>query len=456
MNVLAGLIVACLAFNAYGLPRSQIIGGNDAVDGLYPYQVSLRDALKNNTYFCSGAIISAHYVITAAQCLTDTNPYDVKIAVGSNYLDTPSVLYRATIFIVHAGYNKLLNINDIGLIYVSDIITFNENIQPINLVTADQNYDNYPLLITGWGKLWMGGPTPNHLQEIIVKGYSQEECSSFNNIKKTHICTFTMEGEGICHGDAGSPLVADGVLVGLVSYSFGPCGLPISHIIGGKDAPNGLYPYQVSLRNSKNNRHFCGGAIISKRYIITAAHCFNNLNQPSDVLVAVGSNYLDAPRAVYEVAKFIRHDDFDNYLHINDIGLIRVVKNIKFNKNIQPIALPSTDSNYNNRYLVVTGWGRLRAAGPNPNHLQEIRVKGYSQKKCNTHYQNIVKTQICTLTTQGEGMCNGDSGGPLVADDVLVGLVSFGVLPCGSGNPDVFTRVFYYKKWINSFTQGSE
>lgn len=54
-----------------GLPSSQIIGGKDAVDGLYPYQASLRDALKNNAYFCSGAIISEHYVITAAQCLTE-------------------------------------------------------------------------------------------------------------------------------------------------------------------------------------------------------------------------------------------------------------------------------------------------------------------------------------------------------------------------------------------------
>lgn len=50
----------------------------------------------------------------------------------------------------------------------------------------------------------------------------------------------------------------------------------------------------------------------------------------------------------------------------------------------------------------------------------------------------------------------GDSGGPLVADDVLVGLVSFGMLPCGSGYPDVFTRVFYYRKWINFHTDLNE
>jgi len=54
---------------------------------------------------------------------------------------------------------------------------------------------------------------------------------------------------------------------------FRSIGLPISQIIGGINAQDGLHPYQVSLRKSDNNMHFCGGAIISKNYIITAAHC---------------------------------------------------------------------------------------------------------------------------------------------------------------------------------------
>jgi len=44
-------------------------------------------------------------------------------------------------------------------------------------------------------------------------------------------------------------------------------------IVGGVDAPDGLYPYQASLRRSNDKKHFCGGAVISKNHIITAAHC---------------------------------------------------------------------------------------------------------------------------------------------------------------------------------------
>ena len=50
-------------------------------------------------------------------------------------------------------------------------------------------------------------------------------------------------------------------------------------IVGGYDAPLGLAPYQVSLRLRLIDAmifglgHYCGGALISRRAILTAAHC---------------------------------------------------------------------------------------------------------------------------------------------------------------------------------------
>ncbi|KYQ58180.1 Mite allergen Eur m 3 [Trachymyrmex zeteki] len=70
MNAVTGLIIACLTLITYGLPDSQIVGGNDALDGAYPYQVSLRsDSLDPSSHFCGGAIISEYYIITTAQCI---------------------------------------------------------------------------------------------------------------------------------------------------------------------------------------------------------------------------------------------------------------------------------------------------------------------------------------------------------------------------------------------------
>lgn len=71
--------------------------------------------------------------------------------MGSNYLNESSVTIRAKNIIVHAGYNARLFLHDIGLIQLSEDIKFNENITSIALATIDRDYNDYPLVITGWG-----------------------------------------------------------------------------------------------------------------------------------------------------------------------------------------------------------------------------------------------------------------------------------------------------------------
>ncbi|XP_018403934.1 PREDICTED: chymotrypsin-2-like [Cyphomyrmex costatus] len=51
----------------------------------------------------------------------------------------------------------------------------------------------------------------------------------------------------------------------------------IYEVVGGIDAPDGKYPYQVSLKDAVTGKHFCGGAIVSQKYVITAAHCLDGM-----------------------------------------------------------------------------------------------------------------------------------------------------------------------------------
>ncbi|KAM0733577.1 Chymotrypsin-1 [Formica fusca] len=218
-------VVACLAVAAHGYPNGQIVGGEDAPVGKYPYQVSLR---KSGFHSCGGSIISSHTVLTAAHCIIGYigNPAslrDLTIHAGTNYLSESGVVYTATQAIAHENYNPYQLSNDIGLLILSTAVEFKPLVQPILLAKDDIAPAGYPCILTGWGRLSLGGQIPNNLQQIELKVYDQNKCrQEHGNVQSSHICTLTKTGEGACHGDSGGALVADGVQIGVVSFGV-PC-----------------------------------------------------------------------------------------------------------------------------------------------------------------------------------------------------------------------------------------
>lgn len=70
--------------------------------------------------------------------------------------------------------------------------------------------------------------------------------------------------------------------------------------------------------------------------------------------------------------------------------------------------------------------------------------------QCRRHLPGVVilDSMMCAFERPGHGTCSGDSGGPMVYDDQIVGIVSGGI-PCAVGFPDVFTRVYSFRDWID-------
>ena len=77
----------------------------------------------------------------------------------------------------------------------------------------------------------------------------------------------------------------------LISCTVGGCGKPTiqgSRVIGGKDARRGSWPWQIALRY--NGRFGCGGSLITREWVVTAAHCVHR-RSPSGFTVVLGKYY---------------------------------------------------------------------------------------------------------------------------------------------------------------------
>lgn len=57
-------------------------------------------------------------------------------------------------------------------------------------------------------------------------------------------------------------------------------------IVGGNSVPEGQFIVLVSLQD--NGFHFCGGSLINKNTVVTAAHCSTDLNL-AQIKVRAGS-----------------------------------------------------------------------------------------------------------------------------------------------------------------------
>ncbi|XP_005191781.1 serine protease SP24D [Musca domestica] len=238
------------------------------------------------------------------------------------------------------------------------------------------------------------------------------------------------------------------VLAGLLGLAVAQ---PSGRIVGGLDAYEGQFPHQISLRRSGS--HTCGGSIISRNYILTAAHCvvyedeegaYHALDASLYTIRAGSVNRLMGG-VVKQVVQITVHEDYGNF--INDVALLKLESPLIFSNNIAPIPLASAETPVGSP-IGISGWGRLKTGGDIPVKLQYNTLESISKLKCFTSIFMSSDALICLAHTSGNGACNGDSGGPATYNGELVGVAGFVVSGCGTSNPDGYAKVFYHVEWI--------
>lgn len=149
------------------------------------------------------------------------------------------------------------------------------------------------------------------------------------------------------------------------------CGLPHARntflIVRGQETRQGLWPWHVALflkaRNGKI-QYACGGTLISRRYVLTAAHCVvsNNPHQlkrnVADITVKAGVYNIDHPEESQQemAVRKIHMNGYSRESFLHDIALLELQQPVEFNKHVLPACL-NQKATLRSELGTVVGWG---------------------------------------------------------------------------------------------------
>ncbi|KAM9311465.1 ovochymase-1 [Gastrophryne carolinensis] len=241
-----------------------------------------------------------------------------------------------------------------------------------------------------------------------------------------------------------------------------------SRIVGGEDAAVGGQPWTVSIQY--RSRHICGGSLVGRTVVVTAAHCIYPASREkmSHMVVVVGEydrNVTDPQEQNIPVTNVKVHQEYRNDGSMRfDIALIYLARPVNLGSEVQPVCLPQVGERIAVGTLCISsGWGRTGEGGEMSRILQEVKLPILDDGACSSALGTrglppLHRSMVCAgFPDGGRDACQGDSGGPLVCQRrsgawVLYGSSSWG-LGCGRawgntmvrsdlvGSPAIFTRI---------------
>ncbi|XP_069685397.1 trypsin-1-like [Periplaneta americana] len=217
-------LFACGASVPTNEREGRIIGGFTTTITSYPYIASLH---KDTEHICGATIINSEWLVTAASCISIPNAREYLVRVGSTYSSSGGNLYQVSQILRHKSFDLNTMDNDIAVVRLSTGVIFGSNVQSIALEEGNVS-DGTSATVLGWGTISEGGAQSNILKQVAVPVVSAHSCNTsyatYGGITDNMLCAgYNEGGVDACQGDTGGPLVANGHLIGIVSWGAG-CG----------------------------------------------------------------------------------------------------------------------------------------------------------------------------------------------------------------------------------------
>jgi trypsin len=209
----------------------------------------------------------------------------------------------------------------------------------------------------------------------------------------------------------------------------------IPQIIGGTPVTSiTTYPYALALKLRSTPRNiYCGGALVARDWILTAAHCMNGLST-SDIIVEGDTVILNRGEE-RSIDRFCRHPRFSGpEPYRNDLAMLHLSSRFTYATPVPRSVLPPRLN------VTALGWGLTQYGVTSP-VLLEVTAAVEPNFSCNVNHSdlrfrfNIKNDHVC-FGSDTKGLCQGDSGGPIVdpLTDKLIAVASDAPSTCGVAN----------------------